>query len=130
MKKCARCKTSKPLDDFTLNAKAIDGRHSWCKDCCRDYMRGRKSDPEKRRAAAKASDRRHPERRLPPVKMQACIDCSAAAVAYDHHKGYGEPLTVEPVCSECHGRRSRKRGEHRGRVLDGRTWDEIPNRLA
>jgi hypothetical protein len=104
-----------------------------------------KPDPEKRRANAKASAARYPERRrareqvkdairrgdLPSAKMKMCRDCAAPAAAYDHHLGYDRPLAVEPVCHRCHGARSRARGEHRGkrravRMLDGRTWDEFP----
>lgn len=84
-------------------------------------------DPEKRRANAKASAARYPERRrarekvkdavrrgdLAPIKSCLCVDCGAQAHAYDHAFGYDKPLQVEPVCSKCHGRRSRERGEHR-----------------
>lgn len=132
MKRCVRCSATK--EEFPRNSKSRDGLGSWCNDCCRDYMRNRKSDPEKRRFAAKQSSKRHPDKRrareqvkeavrkgtLKPIKTLKCIDCGRNAVAYDHFCGYEQPLTVEPVCSECHGLRSRKRGEHR------RTWDEMP----
>lgn len=100
-------------------------------------------DPEKRRANAKASAKRHPERRrarervkeavragrLLPIKTRRCVDCGNQAAAYDHAFGYDRPLDVEPVCHKCHGARSKMRGEHKrsGRVLDGRTWDEVPS---
>lgn len=125
MKKCARCGDEK--SQFPRNRKSRDGLGSWCSDCCRDYMRGRKSDPAKRRAAARASEQRHPDRRrarekvkdavrsgkLPAIGSQACVDCGERAFAYDHYLGYSHPLAVQPVCSECHGKRSRVRGEHR-----------------
>lgn len=109
-------------------------------------------DPAKRRANAKASDLRHPERRrarervkdavragrLPRAKDVFCVDCGCAADSYDHPRGYEPPfdLDVEPVCYRCHGLRSRERGEHKGprakspvaggRELDGREWTEFP----
>jgi len=102
-------------------------------------------DPEKRRANAKASAKRYPERRrarekvkeavrrgdLPAVKHCRCVDCGASAAAYDHYLGYDRPLAVQPVCHRCHGARSRARGEHRGkkragRLLDGRVHDGMP----
>lgn len=99
-------------------------------------------DPVKRRANAKASAKKYPERRrarekvkdavrrgsLPWIRSQSCVDCGIPARAYDHHLGYHLPLEVQPVCFTCHGRRSRYRGEHlrAGRLPDGRTWDEVP----
>ena len=107
-------------------------------------------DPAKRRANAYASARRYPDRRrarealneavrrgrLSRAAQCICVDCGNPAAAYDHHEGYDKPLTVQPVCHKCHGRRSRERGEHKGkrgptpkaggRMLDGRTWDEYP----
>lgn len=104
-------------------------------------------DPEKRRANAKASAKRYPERRrarervkdavrrgdLAPIKTCTCVDCGASAQAYDHAYGYDQPLKVDPVCYKCHGRRSRKRGEHTrvgkhaaGRLLDGVEHNAYP----
>lgn len=104
-------------------------------------------DPVKRRANAKASAARYPERRrarekvkdavrrgdLAPIKTCFCVDCGQPAQAYDHAYGYDQPLNVEPVCFRCHGTRSKARGEHKrlgkhaaGRLLDGREWNEFP----
>ena len=94
-------------------------------------------DPEKRRANARASAKRYPERRrarekvkdavragvLPSVKSQRCVDCGLQAQAYDHAFGYDRPLDVEPVCYKCHGKRSRKRGEHKRRVNVGLLYE-------
>ena len=142
MKICVRCKL--PKADFPKNRSRRDGLGSWCNDCQRDYMRGRKGDPIKRRLAAKKSAHRYPERRqarekvkdavrsgkLSIIKRQICVDCGAPANSYDHYLGYDHKLDVEPVCSVCHGKRSRKRGEHRrrlaGRVLDGQIHEERP----
>jgi hypothetical protein len=120
-KRCPRCEQAKALDAF-----GSPPNDCWCRDCRRDYMRGRKSDPEARRRNAKASAARHPERRkarekvkdairrgdLPPARERACVDCGARAAAYDH-RDHARPLDVESVCHECHGKRSRARGEHR-----------------
>lgn len=108
-------------------------------------------DPEKRRANAKASAQRYPEKRrarervkdavrrgdLAPIKTCSCVDCGAPAQRYDHHEGYEKPLSVQPVCFRCDGLRSKSRGEHRGkrqrvgkkeagRLLDGVVWDQFP----
>jgi hypothetical protein len=36
MKTCFRCKQQKPFDLFFKSANTSDGRHSWCKICCRE----------------------------------------------------------------------------------------------
>lgn len=134
---CARCKAPKALAEFCRNSATKDGRQSWCKDCARDYMRGRSGDPAARRRSARDSAKRYPERRRAREKVKdairrgdlarasdcMCTDCGKPADAYDHAAGYDNPLDVEPVCHECHGRRSRVRGEHR---RAGRTWDQVP----
>lgn len=43
-KPCSHCGESKPLEKFPLSKKTRDGRGSWCKQCHRDYTRGRYSD--------------------------------------------------------------------------------------
>ena len=130
MKRCSRCRKTKTRTEFCARKDARDGLQSWCKDCQRDYMRGRPSDPLRRNANAKISAKRHPARRraresvqnairsgrMPPARALACVDCGKSADAYDHHAGYSRALEVQAVCHVCHGLRSRKRGEHRRRA--------------
>ncbi|MFF0943715.1 HNH endonuclease [Kocuria sp. CPCC 205300] len=35
LKRCLKCSTEKPLESFARQAKASDGRHSYCRDCDR-----------------------------------------------------------------------------------------------
>ena len=130
-KTCARCHRHLDGSAFGASRRAPDGLDSWCLDCRRDYMRGRPTDPARRRENARASAARHPERRrareminteiragrMPPAKSLACSDCGEPATSYDHHLGYDHPPDVEPVCYPCHGRRSRCRGEHRRQTI-------------
>ena len=125
-KQCARCRRDLDLGDFCKSSKSRDGRQRWCRDCMREYMRGRSSDPAKRRANARRSARRYPEKRrarervkdairrgdLPRASACICSDCPRQATQYDHPNGYENALEVESVCDECHGLRSRRRGEH------------------
>lgn len=90
-----------------------------------------KPDPIKRRANAKASSARYPDRRrarekvndairrgdLKPAKELACFDCGDPARRYDHFAGYDKPLDVQAVCYRCDGLRSRARGEHKGKSV-------------
>ena len=39
VKKCAKCGDAKPLDEFHRHKGGSQGRHSWCKACCRIYYR-------------------------------------------------------------------------------------------
>lgn len=36
MKKCSKCSTEKPLDDFGKHSKTKDGKQVWCKLCSRE----------------------------------------------------------------------------------------------
>lgn len=97
-------------------------------------------DPAKRRANAKASSARYPERRqarekvkdavrsgkIPPAKMLSCVDCGESAKRYDHFAGYDKPLEVQAVCYRCDGKRVRARGELRGKRGRGVIRTEIP----
>lgn len=102
-------------------------------------MRAYVGDPARRAANTRESRKRHPGHdiarsavshaiaagKLPPAKTLRCMDCGEGARQYDHARGYseGHHLDVEPVCTRCHGARSRSRGEHRRKVslplLDG-----------
>lgn len=33
MKKCSKCKQSKPLDDFNISSRAKDGHQAYCRNC-------------------------------------------------------------------------------------------------
>lgn len=41
---------------------------------------------------------------LPKVSSLKCSDCDRQAEAYDH-RDYTRPLEVEPVCTQCNGKR-------------------------
>jgi hypothetical protein len=36
---CACCGQVKPLEAFSPDARKVNGRHSWCRDCIADAMR-------------------------------------------------------------------------------------------
>ena len=41
-KKCTKCSVTKPLKDFYTDSRRKDGATSWCRDCWREYDRGRR----------------------------------------------------------------------------------------
>jgi hypothetical protein len=41
MKTCSKCHQSKDLEKFHINRKSLDGRHTICAECRREYVRGR-----------------------------------------------------------------------------------------
>ncbi len=47
-KPCSKCGETKPFAEFSTTPRTSDGRHSWCKSCCRDLARA-SYDPEKAR---------------------------------------------------------------------------------
>lgn len=46
MKTCKRCGEARPALEFYAYATTPDGRHSWCKPCCRKYARERRATPK------------------------------------------------------------------------------------
>ena len=42
MKICTKCKVEKELTEFSTNKKAIEGLHSWCKECVNVQRRAKK----------------------------------------------------------------------------------------
>lgn len=129
-KRCAKCTREQPIAEFCAMASAVDGLHCWCRECRTSYGRAwrasrpagyhvaltdkmRAKYPHKQRARS-AVDAEVASGRMTPAREHQCTDCGAQAFAYDHAHGYDPPheLDVEPVCSRCHGLRSRARGEH------------------
>ena len=45
-KTCKKCGESRPALEFYAHATTPDGRHSWCKSCCRKYARERRATPQ------------------------------------------------------------------------------------
>lgn len=41
-KKCSRCNTDKPVEEFSKASANRDGLHRWCRGCCKDYWRENK----------------------------------------------------------------------------------------
>lgn len=43
-KRCSKCKKMKPLEEFNRQIASKDGRHYYCKQCMKEYMRQRRAD--------------------------------------------------------------------------------------
>lgn len=43
-KYCRKCGQTKPLSEFSLNAKSKDGHQTYCKECIMEYHRSRKKE--------------------------------------------------------------------------------------
>lgn len=62
-KPCTMCKAIRPLDAFSPDRRARDGRQSRCKQCQANVIRDRyKADPEAARARLQADRKANPER--------------------------------------------------------------------
>jgi hypothetical protein len=57
VKECKRCGQRKPLDMFSPNKKARDGRHSYCKTCRSEYANAYHKRHRKSPGRVKAPDR-------------------------------------------------------------------------
>jgi len=43
MKRCAKCQTAKPVDDFSPDKQHSDGKLSWCRPCVNAYYRAKRT---------------------------------------------------------------------------------------
>ncbi|AYN59130.1 endonuclease VII [Arthrobacter phage Yang] len=80
MKLCSKCRSYKPLEDFSRNKKAKDGRQSWCRECVRASRPAR-------------------------ATTFVCADCGGTFPRTAARGGI--PTRCEP-CKELHGRAYRR----------------------
>jgi hypothetical protein len=131
---CFACREWHPADAFHVDRSRSDGLARACKESRNRGHRERYEPvPEERRKphgppayAPRDGDRRQARQRvnvlvrtgrLPHPGELPCVDCQHLGDdrrhEYDHHLGYGAEhhLDVQPVCTVCHARRGRERGE-------------------
>lgn len=124
MKRCSRCETERPVEEFNRHKGTKDGLNSWCKPCYREYTRTkaykaksaeyhlrvgkprRKNNPEyvvkcKARDVVKTATKRG---HIAKARDCPCGACGGAAEQYHHLLGYETEhrLSVIPLCRKCH----------------------------
>jgi len=132
MKKCFRCKLTKPLTDFYKHKQMKDGHLNKCKECSRKDVRRRYYDPESNLKIREYEKKRFqdPERKARvteyfrkmrqnnPDKFKARTKLNNAVrdgvIAREpcevcghhkveaHHPDYNEPLNVKWLCRRHH----------------------------
>jgi hypothetical protein len=136
MKKCFKCNTVKPLDEFYKHSRMADGHVNKCKECnkndvtthrnknlekIRAYDRARSKEPERIKAATeitrawRAEDSRRKLAHSQVAKAirngtlvrQPCVRC-AETKSVAHHEDYDHPLTVMWLCQACHKQRHKE----------------------
>jgi hypothetical protein len=119
-KTCSRCKTVRPLEEFSPHKKARDKRNSWCKPCFRVYNRTRKARRTQREIRAeglrhwhKLSIEQYEEMAdLQGGRCAACGSDSELHVDHDHASGRVRGL----LCGPCNRGLGMLR-EDAGRIL-------------
>lgn len=135
MKYCNDCGREKAESEFNIHSRKADGSirlRPYCRECqserSRDYLdrnaeevNTRKREYRRKNEKEICSRRDQNKRKaraflnnnivfndFPRPDAQLCVDCSAPAEQYDHYKGYEREhwLDVEPVCVECHLKRT------------------------
>lgn len=125
MKRCPRCKETKPIDAFYTRGGGQTG--AWCKPCARKYMReygkqkyvkeartkwaqgkGKESQLRYRNIPANQNKKRaqvqvmNALRRGDLARLEECEDCGSNKLIEAHHDDYAKPLDVRWLCRLCH----------------------------
>ena len=138
MKTCPKCKVEKEHSEFGKNARKKDGLDYQCKVCRRQYALKYVHLPETKKA--KTENRRNRIKESKAIvarilKQSQCQDCGLddwVVLEFDHREasekscnvsqlmGWGCPQETllaeiakcDIVCSNCHRKRTYKRGSH------------------
>lgn len=135
MRRCGRCNTEKPLDEFAWRRKALGQRDNYCRPCHAAYKREhykanrqRYIDQAVRRKRALGTERL--DFLIAYLRKHPCVDCGETDIVvleFDHlrDKKFGiaqglrdrewqsvldEMAKCEVVCANCHRRRTARRG--------------------
>lgn len=113
MKRCCKCGSHKPIEEFYRNASKQDGRGTECKVCAnacvKDWqhrhkaklnewqMRYYRNNREKKLAHSRANH----AVKIGVLEKQPCSQCNAPT-ADKHHHDYSRPLDIVWLCRKCH----------------------------
>lgn len=117
LRRCAKCKELKPLEDFYDNPKMNGGKNSYCKTCAnirtRQWFKAN-SCPGLRCLQKKAQDAiRWAIHTGKIIKPSFCSQCLMPNGALDaHHDDYSKPLEVRWLCKSCHQKHHKSNGLH------------------
>ncbi len=90
MKRCARCRAEKPLDEFNRSPRNKDGRHSYCRDCQKAHYR---DNAVRHKSNVRRTSRRRRQQALDAIMArfsEGCVDCGSTDIRvleFDHVRG-------------------------------------------
>lgn len=113
LKRCSRCRKTKPREDFNRNRSKPGGRHQYCRECAKGFGRDPVRYAETIRAWVAANpEKRHAHNLLNDavrtgkiIRPDSCEDCGSDSPLHAHHTDYSQPLDVRWLCASCHRRR-------------------------
>lgn len=134
MKRCSKCRETKPLDAFNRLRTSPDGRDRRCRDCAKAWYAANRVRHVQNVRRRNDKHRRELYRFLAGfLRENPCVDCGESDIRcleFDHRPGEGKhkmisALIAEPaslakllremakcdvVCANCHRRRTSTRG--------------------
>ena len=135
MRRCGRCKTEKPVDQFAWRRRARGQRDNYCQPCRAAYHREHYlANKERYIAAARQRRKALVEERtqylVTFLRAHPCVDCGETdpiVLEFDHLRDkkfsiseglqgrrwqdvLDEIAKCQVVCANCHRRRTAKRG--------------------
>ncbi len=118
MKICLRCRTEKPLSDFSLRKASRDGHNHWCRSCASDYHKewygqnreewkkrvrdAARSNPEPNRERAKKWRADNPERARESHRKSKAVRRDREKAAFKERVSWVQAWEKQKgCCGEC-----------------------------
>ena len=99
LKSCCKCNETKPLSEFHLNRRSMDGRHSYCKVCNIRQTRIR----NQREKELKAQARAYTKQQCEPISIteKQCPRCNLTKLAAEFQLISRRTDGLAKCCRDC-----------------------------
>ena len=101
-KVCKRCCVEKPIEQFSINRAAKDGRINNCKPCeVKRVAEWTAANPDKVKAWEEKNRKGNIRAALPADTTQKCRKCGAVKLLSEFHANPRNKLNVRQICIAC-----------------------------
>lgn len=113
-KECAKCHRVLPVENFSLNAKMVDGRQSFCRECQAEAYKNWASKQKRIK-----ENQKNMEKLAPQAKTKTCTKCGRELPISEFYAKAGSKDGLQTICKECHNIKTKESIERRKAKLAG-----------